>query len=390
MPAPHRLALAALLPLFALACGSNEPSGTTPEGPPGPLTWSALPTDGAPSPRYLHSAVWTGNEMIVWGGDIGGMAPATDTGARYDPEKKTWTPTSSQGAPSPRHSHTAVWTGDRMIVWGGYGASALATDGGVYYPATDTWKPISTTNQPAPRFAHTAVWAGNRMIVWGGTTGAKAFADGGIYDPITDTWTTINAAGAPKGRAYHAAVSTGDRMIVWGGNDFMDWRNDGGLFDPQAGPSGVWLTATSILGVPERRERPAAAWTGSALVIWGGWHGGLYPEDGGILDVAKEQWTATSAKDAPTPRVDHVTVWAGNRMVVWGGCSDDMCTTVHDDGGQFVPSASGGVWYPIAAQPDALPGRREARGVLADKRIIIWGGRTDKATRTNTGAEATL
>src|SRR5437868_5772782 len=33
----------------------------------------------------------------------------------------TWTPTSLTGAPDARGSHTAVWTGSEMIVWGGYG-----------------------------------------------------------------------------------------------------------------------------------------------------------------------------------------------------------------------------------------------------------------------------
>jgi hypothetical protein len=31
----------------------------------------------------------------------------------------TWTPTNLTGAPDARDSHTAVWTGSEMIVWGG-------------------------------------------------------------------------------------------------------------------------------------------------------------------------------------------------------------------------------------------------------------------------------
>ena len=37
---------------------------------------------GAPEGRVFHSAVWTGDEMVVWGGQIG---YATNTGGRYDP-----------------------------------------------------------------------------------------------------------------------------------------------------------------------------------------------------------------------------------------------------------------------------------------------------------------
>ena len=39
-------------------------------------TWTALPTSGAPAARDYHTAVWTGSEMIVWGGD-GSASPTT-------------------------------------------------------------------------------------------------------------------------------------------------------------------------------------------------------------------------------------------------------------------------------------------------------------------------
>jgi hypothetical protein len=47
------------------------------------------------------------------------------------PLTDTWTPTSTSSLdlPHPRAQHTAVWTGREMIVWGGYPATAT---GGVY------------------------------------------------------------------------------------------------------------------------------------------------------------------------------------------------------------------------------------------------------------------
>jgi hypothetical protein len=41
--------------------------------------------------------------------------------------------------------------------------------GGRYNPATDSWTAITINNAPSARFFHTAVWSGNEMIVWGGT-----------------------------------------------------------------------------------------------------------------------------------------------------------------------------------------------------------------------------
>lgn len=73
--------------------------------------------------RQFHSAAWTGNEMVVWGGRAGGQL---DTGGMYEPATDTWIATSLVNAPAPRSSHTAVWTGDLMLVWGGYQVNQLA------------------------------------------------------------------------------------------------------------------------------------------------------------------------------------------------------------------------------------------------------------------------
>lgn len=66
---------------------------------------------------------------MVWDGMGGGLE---NTGGRYDPAMDSWTATSAMGAPSPRFNHTAVWTGGAMIVWGGMGGSGALDTGGVY------------------------------------------------------------------------------------------------------------------------------------------------------------------------------------------------------------------------------------------------------------------
>jgi hypothetical protein len=59
--------------------------------------------------------------MIVWAG--GG-----NTGGRYAVAGDTWTPTSiGANVPTPRYQHSAVWTGREMIVWGG--SPSLASGG---------------------------------------------------------------------------------------------------------------------------------------------------------------------------------------------------------------------------------------------------------------------
>src|SRR6266496_559043 len=92
-------------------------------------TWAA--TNAEPSGRFNHTAVWTGAEMIIWGG-----YPQLNTGGRYDASTDSWAATAT--APSGRDTHTAVWTGTEMIVWGGYSLIVVNT-GGRYSPSTDSW-----------------------------------------------------------------------------------------------------------------------------------------------------------------------------------------------------------------------------------------------------------
>ena len=170
--------------------------------------WGATSISNAPMGRDLHTAVWTGSEMIVWGG-----VANFNTGGRYNPSTDSWTATSTANAPSGRIYHTAIWTGSEMIIWGGNGNT-----GGRYNPTTNSWTATSTTNAPSAREQHTAVWTGSEMIVWGGTAGTNVnFNTGGRYNPSTNSWTATSITNAPSGRYAHTAVWTGSEMIVWGG-----------------------------------------------------------------------------------------------------------------------------------------------------------------------------
>ena len=91
--------------------------------------------------------MWTGSEMIVWGGDDGF---SVNTGGKYNPATDTWTATNTATAPIGRIFHTAVWDGSEMIVWGGWNEFELRS-GGRYNPGTDSWAATSITNAPSAR-----------------------------------------------------------------------------------------------------------------------------------------------------------------------------------------------------------------------------------------------
>src|SRR5438034_8478043 len=136
---------------------------------------------GRPRRRVSHTAVWTGSEMIVWGGDNCFLSCDVNTGGQYNPSTDSWTPTNTTNAPDGRHSHTAVWTGTEMIVWGGFDGNAWLNTGSRYNPSTDSWTATSLTNVPQGRGVHTAVWTGTEMIVWGGWNFPNTLNTGGKY-----------------------------------------------------------------------------------------------------------------------------------------------------------------------------------------------------------------
>src|SRR5438445_13724068 len=102
--------------------------------------------------------------MIVWGGWAFAFY---NTGGKYNPVTDSWTATSTADAPNARFRHTAVWTGSEMIVWGGEGNAIQLSTGGRYNPATDSWTATSRTNTPAARRPPTPPCTANHLIVWG-------------------------------------------------------------------------------------------------------------------------------------------------------------------------------------------------------------------------------
>jgi len=238
----------------------------------------------APAPatfvgRRAATAVWAGTQVVVWGGvrqDAGAAVPMNlGDGARFDPVANAWSPMSLSGAPSARSRHSAVWTGTEMIVWGGVTDTELSADGASFDPVRDVWTPISSTGAPAARGDHAAVWTGKEMLVLAGSEPRT----GGRYDPELRKWTTFTIP-APVG--FHAAwvaAWTGTKAVIWGWLPPGGW---GGLYDPAAG---AWELMVPSPESFEERLPSAIYWTGSNVLVWGGisWDGTAQSYDDGAL-----------------------------------------------------------------------------------------------------------
>lgn len=193
-----------------------------------PATDSWRPIGGSGlTPRMEPTAVWTGSEMIVFGG-VDATQPgwlSYGDGARYNPFTDSWTPLPAGGAPGSRTGHTAVWTGERMIVWGGreLPSDARLNDGASYHPGSDTWSTLSPYGAPQARALHAAVWTGSEMIVWGGDYNSALLNTGARYNPATSLWTPMTQSAAPRQRMFWRpdhGIWTGRGMVVCAGSDY--------------------------------------------------------------------------------------------------------------------------------------------------------------------------
>jgi hypothetical protein len=329
-------------------------------------SWVPTASSFAPAARAGHSAVWTGAEMIVWGGRDN-MFASFFTGGRYDPAIDTWTPTSiGTNVPPARSGHSAVWTGTEMIVWGGSG-SAQFNDGGRYNPSTDSWTATSTgANTPSVRSGQTAVWTGTEMIVWGGL-GQAYLDDGGRYNPSGDSWTaTSTGLNVPSARAWHTAVWTGSEMIVWGGYD-GNVINTGGRYNPSTDSWGATDTGTNV---PSARDSHTAIWTGTEMIVWGGFGGSGDVNTGARYSPSSDTWTATGTTGAPSPREGHTAVWTGTEMIAWG--ASGAFGPGLNDGGRYSPSTDS--WTPTSTGTNTPTARNSFTAVWSGTEMIIWGG----------------
>jgi len=327
--------------------------------------WGATSTVNAPTARDSHTAVWTGSEMIVWGG-WNGQPTLINTGGRYTPSTDTWAPTSIANAPSGRLNHTAVWTGTEMIVWGGTDANGPSNTGGRYDPSTDTWVATTTANAPASRYFHTAVWTGSEMIVWGGHSGGNDFGSGGRYNPTTDIWTATTTTNTPSARSSHTAVWTGSEMIVWGGADDSGYLYSGGRYNPS---TNSWV-ATNTTNAPAGRNGHTAVWIENEMIIWGGDNNipPYYLNTGGRYDPMTDSWLGTSTTNAPSAREFHTAIRTASDMIVWGGISNG---TDVNTGGRYDPATD--TW--TATSTTYAPAARDFHtAVWTSSEMIVWGG----------------
>ena len=250
-------------------------------------TWRMLATPPSRENFCRRSAVWTGEEMLVWGCSL----------LAFDPASNEW----RKLPDPPTRQGIVAWTGRELIGWGGGCCGDVSDDGSAYNPATNTWRklaraPMAGMQSPA------GAWTGRELVILSGHSAEGKLVAGAAYNPTTDTWRRIANLPSPyvaaqalhfDGKVY-AVVRAGATTSLLR----LDSEND----------------AWQDLGVSAQTPGPTVL-AGNQLVMLGG-------EGSRRMGVAYFFGTGASVPFV-VPRlarsVDPAVVWTGRRVLLWGG-----------------------------------------------------------------------
>ena len=132
-----------------------------------PLAWSTLPVLEGFAGRSGHAGVWDGQRFIVWGGRHRSGALLAD-GALWDSATSKWTYLEAAGAPPARFDASAVWAGDELVVFGGSGSQGPLSSGAAWSLSTRKWRTLPSQSSTGARSGALVAWTGSHLLTFGG------------------------------------------------------------------------------------------------------------------------------------------------------------------------------------------------------------------------------
>lgn len=306
------------------------------------------PATADPAGRHGAASVWTGTELIVWGGSLIDPAdPGASVGVALDPVTNRWRALPPAPIPS-REGAASVWTGTEMLVSGGVVNGTGATDGAAFDPRSNQWRPIA----PQPfdgALRPAAVWTGTEMLVVSGQLPATTTA----YNPATNQWRRLADPPGASLTPYPEVVWTGSEaiMILWPSAPLGPTSGPGtgpnsGMFVASYAPASDQWTRLPPLAMKDG-TLPRIAWTGREVLIL------QSSLPGAALDLVRRTWRPLAP--LPTPAVTPAPVaWTGRAALVWSGATEGFAYDPATD--TWSPFNTGGQQAPgtIVAWADGL------------------------------------
>ena len=340
--------------------------------------WSTIPA--APlSARLQTSTVWTGKELIVWGGIDTPSGKPNNDGAAYSPVARTW----RKLAPSlltPHAGAAAVWTGSEVVFWGGVqpeppGRVTRASVAAVAYsPETNSWRSLGAAPL-APVSAPVGVWSGDRVVLFAGAEAAS-------YDPATRRWERLPSptpAHKPLAWAFAAAAGPG-RILAW--SESYGQRTVGPGETVGYGGTDLFRYDESsrrwtALGSAAFSRPDAAFWTGRRLLVRGDISDGAGDiEFGASYDVATGIATPlpTDAVNRDGFAASHLSsAWTGKALWSFNAAGGEGTVRLGD---ASVYDVTTNTWRRISRAPFSCT---PAPPVWTGATIVLYCGAPDRA-----------
>jgi hypothetical protein len=192
----------------------------------------------------------------------------------------------------------------------------------------DHWSQLPTA-PIAHREAGVVAWTGTHLLVWGGASDGRSdatlYADGASYDPATKKWTTLPAAPI-SARTQMGWVWTGSSLVVFGGYGSVASDGtvaplaDGAIYTPS---TNSWRKLPVAPLSP--RFNPELVWTGHEVLVIGGdpadesADGPGYAAGEAAYDPSSDRWRKLPAMPStPGHEVRHLRAMATERGIYVG------------------------------------------------------------------------
>lgn len=328
--------------------------------------------------------MWTGSEVIVWGGVTRGRnIEAVGDGAAYDPTQGSWrsiavAPPGVLGG----GGHAAAWTGEVAVFWAGNSPDGPA-GGGLYDPATDTWERLPD-GPLGPREGYVSAWTGTELLIIAGTLG-DGFASpvAAAVDPADGSWRLLDGLNGFPGLIASGAVWDGQRVFVAGslylcpeqGSVCTDTRPILLAYDPASDR----IDEIDLADAPLGSSFAPVGWDGNEIVFSVSDEGEIGIE---IFDPTTEVWR--SGSDPPCafdPAIYGQTAWLGDRYVA--PCGNDR-SQIYESGSDS--------WDVIVAGTSPLNSREGSAIAWTGTDLVVWSGIVHRAGNPspNSGSVITL
>lgn len=324
---------------------TGEPRAPAVWPQPVPATWRRLPPSPL-TPRVGASVVWTGHEVIVWGGYDSFNRPQRD-GAAFDPVLGSWRP--MPAGPARDASARGVRSQTQVVF--------VSTSQTLQYdPRSRRWRTRSPLPLPDGHRVADHVIAIDDAVV--AITEPRDGQPSAVFalEADADAWTRLPDVPVPLRRG-HVVLGARGRLLVIGRP--RDGQDATVALDPADTPA-AWRAIDTPPALPDDLVAlAAAAAPDGAILLWGTRASDGSGERAYASVHDRRGWRDIDAGPLRPTRTETV-VWTGDRMLVW--------SRVGNVGASF--DLESGRWTPLPRPPgpDLVQ-----NPISTGSELFVWG-----------------